>query len=54
MQIFVQPENLCIVKAKNMRDRFITIHYIVIKSQMSPRQKRETTIIKKKLKKNFK
>lgn len=30
MQIFVQPEDLCIVKAKNMRD--ITVHYIVIKS----------------------
>lgn len=44
MQFFVQPEDLCIVKAKKMRDMFITIHYIVIKCRMSPRQKRETTI----------
>lgn len=51
MQIFVQPEDLCIVKAKKMRDMFITIHYIVIKSRMSPRQKRETTI--KKIKQNL-
>lgn len=54
MQIFVQPEDLCIVKAKKMRDMFITVHYIVIRSWMSPRQKRETTIIKKKkLKQNL-
>lgn len=55
MQIFVQPEDLCIVKAKKMRDMFITVHYIVIRSWMSPRQKRETTIIiKKKIKTKFK
>lgn len=49
MQIFVQPEDLCIVKAKNMRD--ITVHYIVIKSWVSPGQKRETTINKQNLNK---
>lgn len=43
MQIFVQPEDLCIVKAKKMRDMFITFHYIVIKSWISPKQERETT-----------
>lgn len=53
MQIFVQPEDLCIVKAKKMRDMFITIHYIVIKSWMSPRQKREATINNKKMKTKF-
>lgn len=51
MQIFVQPEDLCIVKAEKMRDMFITVHYIVIKSRMSPRQERETTINDKKKKK---
>lgn len=49
--IFVQPEELCIVKAKKMRDMFIKIHYIVIKSRMLPRQKRETTT--KKIKQNW-
>lgn len=48
MQIFVQPEDLCIVKAKKMRDMFITFHYIVIKSWISPKQERETTKNKKK------
>lgn len=47
MQIFVQPEDLFIAKAKKM---FITNQYIVIKSWRSPRQKRETTINQKKLK----
>ena len=57
MQIFVQPEDLCIVKAKKMRDMFITFHYIVIKSWISPRQERETTKKKenqKKKKKKYK
>lgn len=54
MQIFVQPEDLWIVKAKKMRDMFITICYIVIKSWVSPRQKRETTINNKKKKKKIK
>lgn len=53
MQFFVQPEDLWIVKAKKMRDMFITIRYIVIKSWMSPRQKRETTINNKKIKQNL-
>lgn len=52
MQLFVQPEDLCIAKAKKMRDMFITNHYIVIKSWRSPRQKRETTINNKKKKLN--
>lgn len=51
MQIFVQPEDLCIVKAKKMRDMFITFHYIVIESWISPKQERETT---KNNKKNIK
>ena len=52
MQIFVQPEDLCIVKAKKMRDMFITIHYIVIKCRMSARQKKRNND-EKKLKQNL-
>ena len=54
MQIFVQPEDLCIVKAKKMRDMFITFHYIVIKSWISPRQEREKKKKKKTKKKKKK